>query len=200
MTRCSRGGSVAIALRTRFFTSLRSYCMSGRSGSAGTSTAGSCASSTFSALENGDVDSIVLMRTIVLPRRFSSEPIACARSASDGSCPSDARNFSRAASSSRRTRRTPRGHASLRSASIMAPRMRRSANVSNLIPRESSKRCAASIRPITPSWTRSLRSIECGIVAAIRRARASTNGSPASTRFACEVFMLLALRQLGCQS
>ena len=51
--------------------------MSGRSGSAGTSTAGSCASSTFSALENGDVDSIVLMRTIVLPRRFSSEPIAC---------------------------------------------------------------------------------------------------------------------------
>ena len=48
--------------------------MSGRSGSAGTITAGSCVSSTFSALENGDVDSIVLMRTIVLPSRFSSEP------------------------------------------------------------------------------------------------------------------------------
>ena len=45
------------------------------------------------------------------------------------------RSRSRAASSSRRTRRTPRGHASLRSASIIAPRMRRSAKVSNLMPR-----------------------------------------------------------------
>jgi len=156
--------------------------MSGRSGSAGTSTAGSCASSTVSAFENGDVDSIVLMRTMVLPSLFSSEPIACARSASDGSWPSDARSFSRAASSSRRTRRTPRGHASLRSASIIAPRIRRSANVSNLMPRESSKRCAASINPITPSWTRSLKSIEWGIVAAMRLASASTKGKPASTR------------------
>ena len=167
--------------------------MSGRSGSAGTITAGSCASSMFSAFENGDVDSIVLMRTMVLPSLFSSEPTASARSASDGSCPSVARSFSRAASSSRRTRRTPRGQASLRSASIIAPRIRRSANVSNLIPRESSKRWAASIKPITPSWTRSLRSIECGMVAAMRRASASTNGNPASTRWVGEVFMLPAL-------
>jgi len=78
--------------------------------------------------------------------------------------------------------RTPRGHASLRSASIIAPRIRRSAKVSNLMPRPSSKRSAASIRPMTPSWTRSLRSIECGMVAAMRRANASTNGRPVSTR------------------
>ncbi|OFW39467.1 MAG: hypothetical protein A3J29_21775 [Acidobacteria bacterium RIFCSPLOWO2_12_FULL_67_14b] len=152
----------------------------------------------MSPLENGDVDSMVLMRTMVLPRRFSSDPISTARSASDGSCPSDRRSFSRAASSSRRTRRTPRGHASLRSASIMAPRMRRSAKVSNLMPRESSKRCAASMRPITPSCTRSLRSIECGIVAAIRRASASTKGMPASTRsvFSLGRFILGCLRCL----
>jgi hypothetical protein len=49
---------------------------------------------------------------------------------------------------------------SLRSASIMAPRMRRSAKVSNLIPRDSSKRSAASINPMTPSWMRSPMSIE----------------------------------------
>jgi len=74
-----------MALRTRDFTSSRSYCRSGRSGSAGTMTAGSCDSSMFSALENGEVDSMVLMRTMVLPRRFSSDPISLARSASDGS-------------------------------------------------------------------------------------------------------------------
>ena len=125
---------------------------------------------------------MVLMRTIVFSSRFSSEPISAARSASDGSCPSEFRSFSRAASSSRRTRRTPRGQASLRNASIIAPRMRRSAKVSNLIPRPSSKRWAASIRPMTPSWTRSLRSTECGMVDAMRRASASTKGSPASTR------------------
>ena len=171
-----------MAFSTRVFTSSRSYCRSGRSGSAGTITAGSWDSSTLSADEKGDVDSMVLMRTIVLPRRFSSEPTSCARSASEGSWPSETRSFSGAASSSRRTRRTPRGQASLRSASIMAPRMRRSAKVSNLMPRESSKRWAASMRPITPSCTRSLRSIEWGMVAAIRRAKASTNGIPASTR------------------
>jgi hypothetical protein len=69
-----------------------------------------------------------------------------------------------------------------RSASIIAPRTRRSAKVSNLIPRASSKRCAASIRPSTPSWTRSPMSIEFGIDAAMRRASASTNGMPATTR------------------
>ena len=53
----------------------------------------------------------------------------------------------------RATRRTPRGQASRRRASIIAPRTRRSAKVSNLMPRLSSKRWAASIRPITPSWT-----------------------------------------------
>ena len=72
---------------------------------------------------------------MVRPRRFSSEPTFAARSASDGSWPSSRRSVSRAASSSRRWRRTPRGHASRRSASIIAPRTRRSANVSNLMPR-----------------------------------------------------------------
>ena len=90
---------------------------------------------------------MVLMRTIVRLRRFSSDPTRAARSAIDGSCPSSRRSASRAASSSRRWRRTPRGHASRRSASIIAPRTRRSANVSNLMPRSSSNRCAASIRP-----------------------------------------------------
>ena len=77
---------------------------------------------------------MALIRTMVRPSRFSSDPILAARSASDGSHPSSRRSSSRAASSSRRWRRTPRGQASLRSASIIAPRMRRSANVSNLMP------------------------------------------------------------------
>ena len=105
-----------------------------------------------------------------------------ARSASDGSWPSSRRSVSRAASSSRLTRRTPRGQASRRSASIIAPRMRRSANVSNLMPRLSSNRWAASINPMTPSCTRSPTSIEWGIVDAMRRASASTKGSPLTTR------------------
>ena len=78
----------------------------------------------------------------------------------EGSQPFVRRSSSRAASSSRRTRRTPRGQASRRRASIMAPRTRRSAKVSNLMPRLSSKRRAASISPITPSCTRSPMSIE----------------------------------------
>ena len=131
---------------------------------------------------SGEVDSIALIRTIVRPRRFSSDPTLAARSARDGSCPNSRLSSSRAASSSRRWRRTPRGQASLRSASIMAPRMRRSANVSNLMPRASSKRCAASMSPMTPSWTRSPMSIEWGIVAATRRASCSTKGMLAITR------------------
>ena len=122
------------------------------------------------------------MRTMVRPSRFSSVPTFAARSDSDGSWPSSRRSVSRAASSSRRTRRTPRGQASRRSASIIAPRIRRSANVSNLMPRPSSKRWAASIKPITPSCTRSPTSIEWGIVDAMRRASASTKGRPATTR------------------
>ncbi len=141
---------------------------------------------------------MVLMRTITLPRRSSSEPTAAARSASEGSWPRVARSRSRAASSSRRTRRTPRGQASLRSASIIAPRTRRSAKVSNLIPRDSSKRRAASISPSTPSCTRSPRSMEWGIVAATRRASASTNGRLFSTRgftvsASCSAVMTLRL-------
>ena len=146
------------------------------------SAVGRFVSSMFSAAVCGDVDSIVLMRTIVRFRRFSSEPTFAARSATDGSQPIVRRSSSRAASSSRRTRRTPRGQASRRSASIIAPRTRRSANVSNLIPRLSSNRWAASMRPMTPSCTRSPMSIECGIEAAIRRASASTNGRVFTTR------------------
>ncbi len=122
------------------------------------------------------------MRTMVRPSRFSSVPTFLARSASDGSWPSSRRSVSRAASSSRLTRRTPRGQASRRSASIIAPRMRRSANVSNLMPRLSSNRWAASINPMTPSCTRSPTSIEWGIVDAMRRASASTKGSPLTMR------------------
>ena len=100
---------------------------------------------------SGDVDSMVLMRTMVRPRRFSSVPTLAARSASDGSQPSSRRSASRAASSSRRWRRTPRGQASLRSASIMAPRTRRSAKVSNLMPRprrsDGRRRSGRSCRP-----------------------------------------------------
>src|SRR5205814_2298168 len=62
------------------------------------------------------------------------------------------------------------------------PRTRRSAKVSNLMPRSSSKRFAASINPSTPSWTRSPMSIEFGIVDAIRLANDSTKGSPATMR------------------
>ena len=169
-------------MRMRLRTSCCSNSVSGDSGSLGASTGGSDALSTWSLEASGEVDSIVLMRTMVLPRRVSSEPTRAARSASDGSAPSSRRSASRAASSSRRMRRTPRGHASRRSASIMAPRTRRSANVSNLMPRCSSNRCAASIRPIMPSCTRSPMSIECGIVAATRRASDSTNGNPFSIR------------------
>ena len=78
---------------------------------------------------------MVLMRTMVRPRRASSDPTRAAMSASDGSAPSSRRSCSRAASISRRWRRTPRGQASRRSASIIAPRTRRSAKVSNLMPR-----------------------------------------------------------------
>ena len=182
MTFCSRGGSDAIAVRTLSLVSSRSYARSGCSGSAGTSAAGSDDSLRRSLLASGEVDSMVLMRTMVRPSRFSSDPTLAARSASDGSHPSSRRSSSRAASSSRRWRRTPRGHASLRSASIIAPRTRRSAKVSNLMPRASSKRWAASISPITPSWTRSPISIEWGIVAATRRASCWTNGIAATTR------------------
>ena len=108
----------------------------------GTSTAGNDALSTPSAWAIGDVDSMVLILTIVRSSRDSSAPTRLARSASVGSPPSSRRSASRAASSSRRTRRTPRGHASRRSASIIAPRTRRSAKVSNLMPRPSSNRCA----------------------------------------------------------
>ena len=138
--------------------------------------------STFSPADSGDVDSMVLMRTMVRPRRASSEPTRLARSASDGSAPSSRRSSSRAVSSSRLWRRTPRGQASRRSASIIAPRTRRSAKVSNLMPRPSSKRAAASMRPSTPSCTRSPSSIEWGIDEATRRASDSTKGRLAAMR------------------
>src|SRR2546423_8196070 len=50
------------------------------------------------------------------------------------------------------------------------------------MPRASSKRFAASIRPRTPSCTRSEMSIEFGIDAAMRRASDSTKGNPATIR------------------
>ena len=173
---CSRAGRLSSTSRTRSRISPCSNSRCGESGSLGTITAGSVELSIVSRFAIGDVDSIVLMRRIVRSSRGTSEPTRLARSASVGSAPSSRRNCSRAASSSRRTRRTPRGHASRRSASIIAPRTRRSANVSNLMPRPSSNRCAASISPITPSCTRSPRSIECGMVEAMRRASDSTNG------------------------
>ena len=180
--RRSRSGNVASACLTRSRLSVCSNRRCGDSGSLGTSTAGSVALSMVSRLAIGDVDSMVVILRIVRSRRWTSAPTRLARSASDGSAPSSRRSCSRAASSSRRTRRTPRGQASRRSASIMAPRTRRSANVSNLIPRPSSKRFAASISPRTPSWTRSPRSMECGMVDAIRLASDSTKGRLAATR------------------
>ena len=182
MMRRSRDGRARIAARMRARSSVCTYDWCGDGGSLGTSTAGSVDWSIVSALAIADVDSMVLIRTIVRSRRPSSTPTRLARSAIVGSPPNSRRSCSRAASSSRRTRRMPRGQASRRSASIIAPRTRRSANVSNLIPRASSKRFAASIRPSTPSCTRSPRSIECGIVDAIRRASDSTNGRVATTR------------------
>src|SRR5881392_4131597 len=50
-----------------------SYAVSGASGSDGTSAGGSEVSSMCSPVLSGDVDSIVLMRTIVRLRRFSAE-------------------------------------------------------------------------------------------------------------------------------
>ena len=182
MTFRSRGGSARIASRTRLATSPCSHSRSGLGSSGGTRTGGRFAWRTVSPEASGDVDSIALMRTMVRLRLASSDPMCFARSARDGSDPISWRSFSRAASSSRRTLRTPRGQASRRMASIIAPRTRRSAKVSNLMPRRSSKRCAASIRPIMPSCTRSPTSIECGREAAIRRAIASTNGTPAAMR------------------
>ena len=75
---------------------------SGASGSDGTSTVGNELSSMCSPVASGDVASIVLMRTMVRLRRFSSDPTRAASSAMDGSCPSSRRSDSRAASSSRR--------------------------------------------------------------------------------------------------
>ena len=176
-----------MAARTRLLTSPCSTALSGDSGFEGTITGGKLASSISSDVAKGDVDSMVLIRTIVCPRRASSEPTRAARSAKEGSPPSSRRSASRAASSSRRTRRIPRGHASRRSASIIAPRTRRSAKVSNLIPRLASNLWAASMRPIIPSCTKSPTSIECGIDAATRRASPWTNGTPSSMRFCCSV-------------
>ena len=76
-----------MAARTRLLVSARSYAASGDSGSDGINAAGSDASFRFSLFANGEVDSIALMRTIVRPSRFSSEPIFVARSASDGLTP-----------------------------------------------------------------------------------------------------------------
>ena len=50
---------------------------SGAVGSDGTSAAGSVAPSTFSPADSGDVDSMVVMRTMVRPSRASSEPTRC---------------------------------------------------------------------------------------------------------------------------
>jgi hypothetical protein len=91
-----------MAAFTRSWIWQRSYAASGRSGSEGSSAAGRFDSSVWSALASGEVDSIVLMRTMVRLSRYSSEPTLAARSASDGSHPSSRRNVSRAASSSRR--------------------------------------------------------------------------------------------------
>src|SRR5207244_814810 len=81
-----------------------------------------------------------------------------------------------------RRQRIDRRHHALLGLAALVGRVRRSANVSNLMPRPSSKRWAASIKPITPSCTRSPTSIEWGIVDAMRRASASTKGRPATTR------------------
>ena len=174
-----------MAARTRSLTSVSSQTLSGAGDSDGTNTGGRSALSTVSGVASGEVDSMMLMRLMVRPSDASSVPMWLARSDSDGSPPSSFRSFWRAVSSSRRTRRMPRGQAPRRNASIMAPRTRRSANVSNLMPRASSNLSTASIKPSIPSWTRSPRSIECGIEAARRRAIAPTNGTPASMRSCC---------------
>jgi len=85
MTFCSRDGKVAIAARTRLVVSDRSYAASGCSGSDGMSASGSDDSSRFSLLASGEVDSMALIRTIVRPSRFSSDPSFASRSANEGS-------------------------------------------------------------------------------------------------------------------
>ena len=122
MTVRSRHGSAAMATRTRRRISACSHTWSGAGGSEGTSTGGRLAPSTASAGASGDVSSIVLIRTMVRPSCVSSVPRCFARSESDGSQPRSCRSFSRAVSISRRMRRTPRGQASRRRASIIAPR------------------------------------------------------------------------------
>jgi hypothetical protein len=86
-------------------------------------------SSDASFFASGEVASIALMRTMVRLRRFSSEPSFAARSASDGSQPSSRRSVLAGSLELATLPAHARGHASLRSASIIAPRMRRSANV-----------------------------------------------------------------------
>ena len=183
MTFCSRGGSDAMASCTRLFGLLALVGHVRPLGLRGDERGGQrrfvemvVVGQRRGRLDGVDADDGAAQALLVGAHLARRGRPATARS------PSSRRSSSRAASSSRRWRRTPRGQASLRSASIMAPRMRRSAKVSNLMPRASSKRCAASIRPMTPSWTRSPMSIECGMVAATRRASCSTNGMLATTR------------------
>ena len=103
MTLRSRGGSVWRARRTRVLVSDASYARSGVGVSGGTQTSGSITSGGPSGDDDSiDVDSMVLMRTMVRPRRASSVPTRAARSARDGSEPVSRRRASRAASSSRR--------------------------------------------------------------------------------------------------
>jgi hypothetical protein len=82
-----------MAARTRSFVSFFSYAVSGCSGSEGISDAGRVDSSRLSLEARGDVDSIVWIRTMVRPSRFSSEPILAARSAREGSQPCSRRKL-----------------------------------------------------------------------------------------------------------
>ena len=114
---------------------------------------------------------MVVMRTIVRPSRASSEPMRAARSASDGSGTELApqllaRGFELTplAAHSTRPRVATQGVDHRATDAALG-------NVSNLMPRSSSKRHAASINPSMPSCTRSPSSIECGIEAATLRAQ-----------------------------
>ena len=78
---------------------------------------------------------------------------SCASSVSVGARPSRCSSLCIAVSMRRSALRVLRGSQSFcRSSSSMAPRMRWVAYVSNWLPWLSSKRCAASMRPIIPAW------------------------------------------------
>src|SRR5882672_9615191 len=72
-----------MAVRTRSRVSLFSYALSGASGSEGTNAVGRELSSMCSPLASGDVASMVLMRTMVRLKRFSSEPTRADHRAAD---------------------------------------------------------------------------------------------------------------------